>query len=184
MRQFQGRDPNFINVPVIGGHAGATILPLPSQDRAGKTIEGEKIPELGKVEVPQVQPIDFVRQVPKPEVQVRQKQVELPVVQIIEWAIEVPSITVREEIACFSGQARRSHHSSRRVGSHNSSRRRRVGSLWARSPASSHRGSSHLGQGGSARRSSDWPRNVAHAFVLNETGDKRRTDGGEWYPTN
>jgi len=34
------------NVPVIGGHAGKTILPLFSQDPAGASIEAGKIPEL------------------------------------------------------------------------------------------------------------------------------------------
>merc|ERR1719428_311266 len=33
-------------VPVIGGHAGKTILPLFSQDSAAKKIEAEKIPDL------------------------------------------------------------------------------------------------------------------------------------------
>merc|ERR1719189_1877395 len=43
-----GKNPNFINIPVIGGHAGETILPLFSQDKAGKTIEAEKVPDLDK----------------------------------------------------------------------------------------------------------------------------------------
>merc|ERR1712113_683592 len=33
-----GKNATFINVPVIGGHAGATILPLFSQDKTAKTI--------------------------------------------------------------------------------------------------------------------------------------------------
>jgi malate dehydrogenase len=33
-------------IPVIGGHAGKTILPLFSQDKAGKTIDADKIPDL------------------------------------------------------------------------------------------------------------------------------------------
>jgi len=33
-------------IPVIGGHAGKTILPLFSQDAAGRTIPAEKIPAL------------------------------------------------------------------------------------------------------------------------------------------
>merc|ERR1712039_275844 len=33
-------------IPVIGGHAGKTILPLFSQDRAGKTIAASEIPAL------------------------------------------------------------------------------------------------------------------------------------------
>jgi len=33
-------------VPVIGGHAGKTILPLFSQDAAGKTIPADQIPQL------------------------------------------------------------------------------------------------------------------------------------------
>merc|ERR1739845_319215 len=33
-------------IPVIGGHAGATILPLFSQDKAGATIDAGKIPAL------------------------------------------------------------------------------------------------------------------------------------------
>ena len=46
--QITGKNPNFINVPVIGGHAGATILPLFSQDKAGATIDADKIPDLDK----------------------------------------------------------------------------------------------------------------------------------------
>lgn len=34
------------SIPVIGGHAGKTILPLFSQDAAGKTINASKIPDL------------------------------------------------------------------------------------------------------------------------------------------
>merc|ERR1712061_408672 len=44
--EITGKNPNFINVPVIGGHAGETILPLFSQDKVAKTIEAEKIPAL------------------------------------------------------------------------------------------------------------------------------------------
>merc|ERR1711972_174287 len=43
-----GKNPNYIRVPVVGGHAGTTILPLFSQDKAAKTIEAEKIPDLDK----------------------------------------------------------------------------------------------------------------------------------------
>mmetsp|Transcript_42951 Transcript_42951/g.77638 ORF Transcript_42951/g.77638 Transcript_42951/m.77638 type:complete len:417 (-) Transcript_42951:233-1483(-) len=41
-----GKNPNFINVPVIGGHAGKTILPLFSQDKVSKMIDAEKIPAM------------------------------------------------------------------------------------------------------------------------------------------
>merc|ERR1712024_71478 len=41
-----GKNPNYINVPVVGGHAGKTILPLFSQDKTAKTIEADKIPDL------------------------------------------------------------------------------------------------------------------------------------------
>lgn len=43
-----GKNPSFINIPVIGGHAGETILPLFSQDKIGKTLEAEKIPDMDK----------------------------------------------------------------------------------------------------------------------------------------
>merc|ERR1712008_65289 len=43
-----GKNPNFINIPVIGGHAGETILPLFSQDKISKTLEAEKIPDMDK----------------------------------------------------------------------------------------------------------------------------------------
>lgn len=43
-----GKNPSFINVPVIGGHAGVTILPLFSQDKTANTIEKEKIADLDK----------------------------------------------------------------------------------------------------------------------------------------
>ncbi|CAK0893076.1 unnamed protein product [Prorocentrum cordatum] len=42
------KNPNFINVPVIGGHAGATILPVFSQDKAGKLLPAEKVPDMDK----------------------------------------------------------------------------------------------------------------------------------------
>merc|ERR1712039_1119943 len=44
--EIAGKDPRYIRVPVIGGHAGTTILPLFSQDKVAKTIEAEKIPAL------------------------------------------------------------------------------------------------------------------------------------------
>jgi len=43
-----GKNPNFIRIPVIGGHAGTTILPLFSQDKTANSIEAEKIPDLDK----------------------------------------------------------------------------------------------------------------------------------------
>eukprot|EP00929_Paragymnodinium_shiwhaense_P100402 TRINITY_DN626_c0_g1_i1.p2 TRINITY_DN626_c0_g1~~TRINITY_DN626_c0_g1_i1.p2 ORF type:complete len:416 (+),score=174.89 TRINITY_DN626_c0_g1_i1:82-1329(+) len=41
-----GKNPRNINIPVVGGHAGKTILPLFSQDKTSKTIEKEKIADL------------------------------------------------------------------------------------------------------------------------------------------
>lgn len=41
-------DPSCISVPVIGGHAGVTILPLFSQDKAARTIAQKDIPNLDK----------------------------------------------------------------------------------------------------------------------------------------
>jgi len=46
--EITGKNPNFINVPVIGGHAGTTILPLFSQDKEAKKIEADKIPDIDK----------------------------------------------------------------------------------------------------------------------------------------
>jgi len=46
--EITGKNPKFINVPVIGGHAGATILPLFSQDKSASSIEADKIPDLDK----------------------------------------------------------------------------------------------------------------------------------------
>lgn len=46
--ELTGKNPNFINVPVIGGHAGETILPVFSQDKVAKVIEADKIPDLDK----------------------------------------------------------------------------------------------------------------------------------------
>merc|ERR1712196_504800 len=43
-----GKNPKFVSVPVVGGHAGTTILPLFSQDKAAKTIEAGKIPAMDK----------------------------------------------------------------------------------------------------------------------------------------
>merc|ERR1712178_244300 len=46
--QITGKNPNFINVPVIGGHAGVTIMPVFSQDKTAATIDKAKIPDLDK----------------------------------------------------------------------------------------------------------------------------------------
>merc|ERR1712063_44944 len=46
--ELTGKNPNFINIPVIGGHAGTTILPVFSQDKAAATIDASKIPDLDK----------------------------------------------------------------------------------------------------------------------------------------
>jgi len=43
-----GKPVSDIQIPVVGGHAGATILPLFSQDPIGATLTAEKIPELDK----------------------------------------------------------------------------------------------------------------------------------------
>jgi len=46
--EITGKNPTFINVPVIGGHAGETILPLFSQDKAASSIDKDKVPDLDK----------------------------------------------------------------------------------------------------------------------------------------
>merc|ERR1712054_749486 len=44
--QITGKNPYFINVPVIGGHAGVTIMPVFSQDKTAASIDKDKIPDL------------------------------------------------------------------------------------------------------------------------------------------
>lgn len=46
VHEVTGKPLDTINVPVIGGHAGTTILPLFSQDSAGKTIGSDQVPGL------------------------------------------------------------------------------------------------------------------------------------------
>merc|ERR1712048_1127386 len=46
--EIVGKNPNFINVPVIGGHAGVSIMPVFSQDKVANTVEQGKIPDLDK----------------------------------------------------------------------------------------------------------------------------------------
>merc|ERR1712228_686424 len=43
-----GKNPNFIRIPVVGGHAGVTILPLFSQDKTAASVDAEQIPDLDK----------------------------------------------------------------------------------------------------------------------------------------
>jgi len=43
-----GKHPSTIEVPVIGGHAGVTIMPVFSQDPTAATIDVSKIPDLDK----------------------------------------------------------------------------------------------------------------------------------------
>merc|ERR1711972_86105 len=44
--EIAGKDPRYIRVPVIGGHAGTTILPVFSQDKIANSIDAAKIPAL------------------------------------------------------------------------------------------------------------------------------------------
>merc|ERR1711920_1138919 len=46
VHEITGAAIDGINVPVVGGHAGETILPLFSQDAAGKTIPPDQVPPL------------------------------------------------------------------------------------------------------------------------------------------
>jgi len=46
--EIVGADPDDIDVPVIGGHAGVTILPVFSQDKYGKQVLVSEIPALDK----------------------------------------------------------------------------------------------------------------------------------------
>jgi len=46
--QETGKNPRFVRIPVVGGHAGVTILPLFSQDKAAASIDAAKIPDLDK----------------------------------------------------------------------------------------------------------------------------------------
>jgi len=43
-----GKHPGAIEVPVIGGHAGTTIMPVFSQDPVAASIDSSKIPDLDK----------------------------------------------------------------------------------------------------------------------------------------
>lgn len=46
--EIVGADPDDIDVPVIGGHAGVTIMPVFSQDKYGKQVPVSEIPNLDK----------------------------------------------------------------------------------------------------------------------------------------
>jgi len=46
--ELTGKHPSEIDIPVIGGHAGVTIMPVFSQDPAGASIDKSKIPDLDK----------------------------------------------------------------------------------------------------------------------------------------
>jgi len=48
VHEITGQPIQDIQIPVIGGHAGTTILPLFSQDKAGSTIAAAQIPDLDK----------------------------------------------------------------------------------------------------------------------------------------
>merc|ERR1712241_1634327 len=43
-----GKHPRDIDIPVIGGHAGVTIMPVFSQDPIAATVDKSKIPDLDK----------------------------------------------------------------------------------------------------------------------------------------
>jgi malate dehydrogenase len=46
--EITGADPEDVDVPVVGGHAGVTILPLFSQDSNGRKVPPAEIPALDK----------------------------------------------------------------------------------------------------------------------------------------
>jgi len=46
--EITGKAPKDIEVPVVGGHAGVTIVPLFSQDKAAAGIDPSKVPDLDK----------------------------------------------------------------------------------------------------------------------------------------
>lgn len=46
VHEVTGAAVETIDIPVVGGHAGATILPLFSQDAVGKTLDASAIPSL------------------------------------------------------------------------------------------------------------------------------------------
>merc|ERR1740133_765539 len=46
--EITGKHPSEIEIPVIGGHAGVTIMPVFSQVPAGASIDKSKIPDLDK----------------------------------------------------------------------------------------------------------------------------------------
>merc|ERR1719476_459629 len=46
--EITGADPDNVNVPVIGGHAGVTIMPVFSQDEHAAKIPQSEIPALDK----------------------------------------------------------------------------------------------------------------------------------------
>merc|ERR1712178_343922 len=46
--EITGKSPAEVEVPVIGGHAGVTIMPVFSQDPVAATISVDKIPALDK----------------------------------------------------------------------------------------------------------------------------------------
>mmetsp|Transcript_66084 Transcript_66084/g.173224 ORF Transcript_66084/g.173224 Transcript_66084/m.173224 type:complete len:331 (+) Transcript_66084:89-1081(+) len=48
VHEITGAPMDSIDIPVVGGHAGATILPLFSQDKAGSSIPAERVVALDK----------------------------------------------------------------------------------------------------------------------------------------
>jgi len=46
--EMTGSDPESVEIPVVGGHAGVTILPLFSQDAQGRKISAADIPAIDK----------------------------------------------------------------------------------------------------------------------------------------
>ena len=40
--QLTGTDPGSVSVPVVGGHAGVTILPILSQVTAGRVVDTQR----------------------------------------------------------------------------------------------------------------------------------------------
>lgn len=46
--EITGADPDDVEIPVIGGHAGVTIMPVFSQDKHGSKIPAKDIPALDK----------------------------------------------------------------------------------------------------------------------------------------
>jgi malate dehydrogenase len=109
--EIAGVDPDDIDVPVIGGHAGVTIMPVFSQDKHSATIPEAQIPPLMsmcRMQAPMLSTPRTVREVPLSPWHMQARALVKPCLQVsmAHQPLNVPTFCLMWSKMCLISQAK------------------------------------------------------------------------------